>query len=494
VLARSIRRAVIFVHRWLGVCLSLVFLLWFLSGIGMMYWDFPSVQPADRLERAPALDGSLIRISPADAASRVRANPSGSVRVNVFDGRPVYRFGEGVHQKLVYADTGEERREVTTQMVERVASAWSGLPSAKARVEAMQEPDQWTVQLRLQDLKPLWKYSWPDGQQVYVSQASGEVVQYTTTASRWGAYVGAIPHWLYFAPLRRHPARWSRIVISTSAIGTVTALLGLIVGIWVYSPRNRYRYGGTSTAIPYRRWKRWHTIVGLVFGAGALTWAFSGMLSMDPFPAQQTGTRDAIDRIVQALRGRAPLEIFDRKSPSEALGQLAPLRARELELVALAGDPAYLVTIAPGVTRIIPISGPPQPANNHQRFVDVLRRAAEPSGGADISLLQKYDRYYLDRRGALPLPVILVRLRDAAQTRVYVDPKTASVVGSYSSKDWINRWAYHGLHSLDFPWLYAYRPLWDVVVITLMAGGTLLCLTSTVLAWRVVKRKVVGHR
>jgi hypothetical protein len=217
------------------------------------------------------------------------------------------------------------------------------------------------------------------------------------------------------------------------------------------------------------------------------------MLSMDPFPAQQTGTPGGTDRIVQALRGRPALEIFDRKPPSEALRQLAPLRAKELELASLAGDPVYLVTIAAGVMRIVPISGPPQPAINHQRFVDALRRAAEPSGGADIALLEKYDRYYLDRRGALPLPVILVRLHDAAHTRVYVDPKTASVVGSYSSERWINRWAYHGLHSLDFPWLYAYRPLWDVVVIIFMAGGTLLCLTSTVLAWRVVKRKVVAR-
>ena len=38
-----IKRSLIFVHRWLGVALCLIFLLWFPSGIGMMYWDFPSV-------------------------------------------------------------------------------------------------------------------------------------------------------------------------------------------------------------------------------------------------------------------------------------------------------------------------------------------------------------------------------------------------------------------------------------------------------------------
>jgi hypothetical protein len=54
----------------------------------------------------------------------------------------------------------------------------------------------------------------------------------------------------------------------------------------------------------------------------------------------------------------------------------------------------------------------------------------------------------------------------------------------------MNRWLYHGLHSLDFPWLYDYRPLWDIVVITFMLGGTALMVTSLILAWRVVGRKL----
>ena len=71
-------------------------------------------------------------------------------------------------------------------------------------------------------------------------------------------------------------------------------------------------------------------------------------------------------------------------------------------------------------------------------------------------------------------------------TRYYIDLKTARVVGSYSSRTWMSRWLYHGLHSLDFPWLYDYRPLWDVVVITFMLGGTALGVTSLILAWRVL--------
>ena len=66
------------------------------------------------------------------------------------------------------------------------------------------------------------------------------------------------------------------------------------------------------------------------------------------------------------------------------------------------------------------------------------------------------------------------------------------MVGSYDDSAWVNRWLYNGLHSLNFPWLYNYRPLWDVVVITFMLGGTALCVTSLILAWRVLGRKLRG--
>jgi hypothetical protein len=81
-------------------------------------------------------------------------------------------------------------------------------------------------------------------------------------------------------------------------------------------------------------------------------------------------------------------------------------------------------------------------------------------------------------------------MNDESGTRYYIDPKTGRTVGNYSSRNWINRWLYHGLHSLDFPWLYNYRPLWDIVVITLMLGGTALCVTSLVLTYRVLARKL----
>ncbi|HVZ19678.1 MAG TPA: PepSY domain-containing protein, partial [Vicinamibacterales bacterium] len=441
------KQVLIFVHRWLGVVFCLLFLLWFPSGFVMMYWDYPSVTPADSLAHRAALDLATVRLSAADAAAKVQIAPSGSIHLTTFAGRPIYRFG-GPDSAVVYADTGDEQTEISQDEVARIATMWSGQPVKAARVEAVEHVDQWTLQHRIADLQPLWKFSWPDGQQVYISQANGEVIQYTTRASRLGAWFGAIPHWLYFTPLRRNGPLWSRVVIWSSGIASIAALIGLVIGVWMYSPSKPYQRGGAPTSIPYRGWKRWHMIVGLVAGAGAVTWAFSGMLSMEPFPQRDRPSDAAIgaQRVLQALRGRAPLGRFAAKDARAALRQLAGLRVKDLEFTSIAGEPAYFATLAGGDTRIVPVEGPPIAGLDSRALVDVLTQAFTAAGHARVSVVDRYDRYYLDRHHTAPLPVVLIEVDDAEHTRFYVDPKSARTVGGYSASNFLDRWLYHGLH------------------------------------------------
>src|SRR5688572_28689915 len=111
-----ILKSLIFLHRWVGIVLCLVFLLWFPSGIGMMYWTFPEVSATDKLDHSPKLDPAKIVLSPDEAAEKIgmQASPT-QFRLNSFDARPVYRFtgggggrGRGGGGRIVYADTGEE--------------------------------------------------------------------------------------------------------------------------------------------------------------------------------------------------------------------------------------------------------------------------------------------------------------------------------------------------------------------------------------------------
>ena len=487
-----LKRFSIVIHRWLGVALCVLFMLWFPSGIVMMYWDYPGVRAADRLERSPALEPQAVKLSPAEAYKVLdwQKLPDQAL-LNTFDSRPVYRFRQGRDEGIVYADTGDLQQQSDPKLIERVASHWSSQPANAATVEENTEEDQWTVAQSFRALRPMKKYSWADGQQVYVSEKTGEVVQYTTTGSRVGAYFGAIPHWLYFTPLRKNQPAWSKFVIWTSGIGTGASLLGIVIGLWMYSPGKRYRYADAPSSIPYRGQKRWHTILGLIFGSGAATWAFSGMMSMGPFSSSGGGRgRNQNGGVPVALRGgRLPFKAFAEKHPREALKQLIGLDVKQLEFTNFAGEPIYLATLQGGATRVVPMEGAILEGFDPLRVMDVVSRATQPQGLAELRLVHDYDVYYLDRHGEKPLPVILAQLKDSEQTRYYIDPKSARVVGNYSSRNWMSRWLYHGLHSLDFPWLYKHRPLWDIVVILFMTGGTALCVTSLVLSWRVIHKK-----
>ena len=320
----QLKRALIFVHRWMGVLFCLLFLTWFVSGIVMMYWQYPQVSVADRLSRAPALDASRIHVLPQQAYARLGIDsPPLGAQLVTFDGRPAYRFRIGLGDvSIVYADTGEAQEDFSPELTLRIASAWTGQPSSAAKEEDNTEEDQWTVAEEFAELRPLRKYSWPDGQQVYVSTITGDVVQYTTRGSRRAAYFGAIPHWLYFTPLRRRGQQWSRVVIWSSGLGTIAAILGITVGLWMYSPSRTYRYAGAPASFPYHGQKRWHAILGLFFGFFACTWAFSGMLSMDPFPKLQEGADDGpAARLATALREMPPLEVFAAKPPQIVLAE-----------------------------------------------------------------------------------------------------------------------------------------------------------------------------
>ena len=499
--AALLLRSMIFVHRWMGVVLAIVFAFWFVSGIVMMYWSFPEVSAADRLAHSPVLNPAQIKLTAVEAYAKLEVGgPPDQVHLNTMFGRPVYRFRKGRSDTPVFADNGEQQPEVTHALSDQTASSWTGIPVSLASVEENTEEDQWTVPQSYRQHRPMLKYSYPDGQQVYVSGSTGEVVQYTTTASRFWAWTGAIPHWLYFTQLRKNGPAWTQTVIWSSGIGTVASLIGMLIALWLYSPSRKYRYAGQPARVPYSGQKRWHTIFGLLFGLTCTTWAFSGMMSMDPFPIRSGGAIGSegrgkgrtTPRIPAALAGgRLNLADFSARSPQDALRLVAgQIPVKELQLVRFAGDPVYLAVDEQQRSRIIPVTGAPLVQFDTDRIKEIVRQAAGNGGLAELSVANEYDLYYLDRTGHKPLPVVVAQLNDANRTRYYIDPKAGRIVGTYGAQGWVNRWLYHGLHSLDFPWLYKYRPLWDVVVLSLMSGGVAICVTSLILSWRVLKRKL----
>ena len=190
------------------------------------------------------------------------------------------------------------------------------------------------------------------------------------------------------------------------------------------------------------------------------------------------------------LRRDVRVEGFDARPPNLALVELKGEDVRELELVDVAGKPFYIASLGHGGTRVLPVDGPPATGFEAAFLRDAIAAAIGSRAHPVFDVISQYDRYYLDRGRELPLPVLRVSLDDNERTRYYVDLQTARVVGSYNSRNWMARWAYHGLHSLNFPWLYNHRPLWDIVVLTFMLGGAALSVTSVILAAGVIRRMV----
>jgi hypothetical protein len=480
-----LKRLALFSHRWTGVAFCLLFSWWFISGIFIMYCDYPEVTAKARLAHAQPIDAARVNLTAAEAWQSLKTKGApDEVRLLMFDSRPAYQFRLGKARAFVYADDGAIQTKFPPALNLRTAAQWTSLPASLAHIEEMTEEDQWTVGGLYFNYEPLTKYTWPSGEQVYIPHATGEVIQSTTRATRVLSYLGPVAHWLYFTPLRKNAELWSRVVIWLSGAATVVALLGLIAGFSIYLPAKR---------VPFRGAKRLHMQLGLFFGFIACTWTFSGMLSMDPFPIRVQGENP---RIPEALSGEPfAFDAFARKSPREALTQLgSTLRVKQVEFASLAGVPFYLATQDPLNTRIVRVDGPPVPEIDHQALLALVTKAAQPIGIAEARYLDRYDSYYLDRHRDLPLPVLYVRLSDAQQSRYYIDPRTARLVGSYSSDRWPERWLYHGFHSINLSLLYNYRPAWDVVVLLLMSGGALLSLTSALIGWRLLRRRTSGAR
>jgi hypothetical protein len=184
------------------------------------------------------------------------------------------------------------------------------------------------------------------------------------------------------------------------------------------------------------------------------------------------------------------MDDFASAHPKDILAKNPDLDVRELEWTSFNSTPLFSANLAGGKSQFLSLDGALVNGFDQEKVIDIVKSAVPDAKAITIKVLEQYDLYYLDRTRQRPLPVLLVLMNDAEQTRYYVDPKSARVVTTYNSRNWVNRWLYTGLHSLNFPFLYNHRPLWDIVVITFMVGGTALCVTSLVLAWRTLGRKL----
>ena len=165
-----------------------------------------------------------------------------------------------------------------------------------------------------------------------------------------------------------------------------------------------------------------------------------------------------------------------------------PVSVVAMDLTALESAPGYDVHLTGGREYWVDAeSGAPRGDLNQIGVAATAQRALGSTAHVlGVERVTRYDTYYYARHDReMHLPVWRVRFDDPDRSVVYLNTVTGLPVGFVDSEERKWRWARDALHDLDLPGLNERRPIWDLALLTLMIGGTLLASTGV---WLLVRR------
>jgi hypothetical protein len=433
-------------HRRLGLVLGPAVLLWFLSGLVLLWVPYPGLAEREWFTTAEA-----IRLQDCCAAlDRLlqqldRSDGIESVRIRMVGGRPVAtaQFLNGA-MAAVTADEAARIAPLPRDWARRAALQFA--PGTSVEDMNLIDHDVWTVHQRFDPYRPLWKVqlSGQSRSVLYVSSVTGDVVQDTTAEERRWNLVGALIHWWYWPWLRRHWAWWDQIVWWVSAAGTATLFAGVLILGREWSKQNR-------TGLMTGRWKI-HRGLGVIAGASACCWMASGWLSMDHGRWFSDGQINADDR-EQFMGGRLmPRDI-------EAMPDLStvPVRrdVKEILVIKMAGIVHLIVRESPSQQQVLAVTSPVE--DLREGFQDELVKAASRSllgdGVLTVTKLVGNDAGICSGTGGeTASPLIRVETIEHDARGVQVDGGTGALVERVD----LSRRLYHRLfntfHRWDVPW------------------------------------------
>jgi PepSY-associated TM region len=480
-------RILILLHRYLGVAIGVLMLMWFASGIVMLYVPYPNLPEQERLAM---LDPIRWQGCCSIAANPPTADqPIGRAEVESVAGILALRLSlPGQSATLVSIDASApavplDLAHARAIAIAAAAAARSGVTPPQPSSEQTIVRDQWTVSGEYNADRPLALFGFNDREhsQIYVSSHSGRVVLRTTGRQRFWNWLGSVPHWLYPTALRSHPRVWTQVVIWTAVLGVFLTTLGLYLGIVQFGSR------GKRLLSPYAGIWNWHHSLGLLFGIFTLTWVASGLLSMNPWGFLDSGP------------GVHPRPDARSVTWGEVQASLISIAKRpalpnivSLGMAPLSGELFWIATQQGGAQVRLDAGGGVSPLTATQ-LLGAAQHTAGSDGIAAAELLRSEDAYYYRRRGAIQLPVLRVIVNNADQTRLYLDPLSGRLLGQIDSAGRWQRWLFDGLHTLDFSALLRASMSWSALVLMLLVGGLALSATGTYLAVRRVIRDIANR-
>lgn len=481
------KRQLIQIHRWFGLVMCMFFVTWFLSGFIMLYADFPGFAEKDRLLNNKPLDLKACNFEPARLSRLLSADTSWrSLRIDMLLKRPVLRLesAEGGLQSF-YADNVSPVKALTRADADAIAVEYMQHRYLPVLTEKISELDQWIPRSYFLIHMPVYRITMndPGKTMVYVSSRTGEIIQAHDRSERILAWCGPIIHWIYPRELIVRRLLWRIVVILFSSLGIAGSLSGIIVGFY----RMRKKKGSDNYSSPYRkRWFRWHHYTGFVFGLFTFTWVFSGLLTMSPFGwSPEISLNEKENRQLQG--GNMQIKSFISAAGQAFSKPDASFRAVEIQLKRFQGRNYYIAYDSRGKTRIVEANTNgmlPEmafPVKTFTAAVNLLNGGLQP---VRVIIIKEEDNYYYSKHNNRKLPVLKLEYNDPGQTWYYADLSNGTVVLKNDRSGRINRWLYHGLHSLDFFNFQHHRPVWDVLIILLLTGGTAVSITGLVIGIR----------
>src|SRR5262249_49432516 len=374
---------------------GILMLIWFASGIVMMYVGFPRLTEQERI--------SALSPIPWQACCPVANGPIPGdqqfyrVQIENLLGVPVLRLRRPPRPDAVIdlaQGAGIRPFDIAyTQAIVLDALARIIGPAAVVSAATIDE-DQWTVGRYRRD-RPLHRFTFDDPERstIYISSTTGQIVLRTVATQRFWNWLGAIPHWFYLTALRSDGPLWSQIVIWVSILGTFLTVLGLYIGI------AQFRHSTDGKFSPYRGLFYWHHLSGLVFGIFTLTFVVSGLVSMNPWGfLEGAGGAGEIGRL------EGPLPTWGEVRGSLAALQGRPVHAVSLTTAPLGGKLFWLATDADGTLTRLDASGNAAPLSEPE-LAAAAERIAGANGISAQGMLQEEDAYYFRHHDEIVLPV-----------------------------------------------------------------------------------------
>jgi len=461
-----------------------MFMVWFLSGIVLIFVGFPHSSRQQRFEYLKPFTAEDMAIVKAPSATF-----KGRIELEKWGDRPVYRVYSGRKNQKVYdANTLKQLPVLTEQQAIDVVTDYTKTTVSKCT--KLEKLDCWMPWSYYRPLLPFYKCELDDGlgSVVYVSSKSGLVVQRTTRKSRLLAFVGAIPHWIYIKQLRLQVQLWRDTVSVISLIGLLVCISGIVIGFIRLKRNKKGRINGLT---PYKKnWYKWHHQLGFIFGSLVFTFMLSGLVSVTGISTCLVEKAPRLKKVwnqkVQTHHWDVkPLDVWQACHNSSGIRKMVwstSMGESSWEVYRDSYQVAEIYKMKDG--KVIQ-----QSEVSENKLLSYGKRLLN-NKAIKIAQVKEYSKYYQPSGMAYrPIPVYRLDVSGSHNHQIYVDPLTGKLLTEVDNNTRWRWWLYKAPHKFNFPWLVEHQVVRKTLLTIASVIGVFISFTGLMISLGKIKKR-----